>query len=165
MAAVFALYGDTERSLELKSQAEPTGTVGRLNKQIVGGRTGFEHRGEFDEAEQHLVILTSVVRDFAIPNGEAGCRIGFAKVALDRGDPPRRALGLLAAVKASVDPEDHPFRSTFDALVYAHSARILRNVLDPDSADPSQADRSASSLKESLDDELSRRRTSTAATN
>jgi predicted ATPase/class 3 adenylate cyclase len=159
MAAVFALYGDAQRSLQLKSQAEPAGApVGQLTDELSEAVLASAS-GRFDEAERHLVILSTVVRDFAIPNGEAACLIGFAKLALDRGDLAR-ALRLLDAVKTSAGPEDHPFRSTFDALVYAHCAGVLQKVTDPERAGTSPAGERALSLKEALEAELSRSRTS-----
>jgi hypothetical protein len=117
--------------------------------------------GHFDDAEQHLETMTSVVRDFAVPRGETACLIGFAKVALDRGDYPR-ASRLLAAVNSSARLEDRFFRHN-DALVYDHCTQVLRDVLDPQTARATEAEGSALSLKEALDAELSRNGRTSAA--
>jgi hypothetical protein len=110
-------------------------------------------QGQFGEADQHLSTLSSVVRAFAVPRGEAACLIGFAKVAVDRGDYVR-ASRLLAAVTAA-GPGARPPGSVLDALVYVHCAEVLREVLDPESARSTQAEGAALSLKNALDAELS----------
>jgi hypothetical protein len=112
-------------------------------------------QGHFEVAEQHLATLVSVVWDFAVPRGEAACLIGFAKVALDRGDHAR-ASRLLATVNASVGPGDRPFRSALDALVYVHCTGVLRNVLDAVSSRTTHVEGSALSVKEALGAELIR---------
>jgi hypothetical protein len=117
----------------------------------------------FEEAERHLSMLTSLVRDFAIPHREAACLTGFAKVALDRGGYAR-ASRLLAAVKASVGPRDIPFRTNFDALVYNQCAGVLQDVLHPETARTTQAEGAALSVKDALDAEL-RRSGATATSN
>jgi hypothetical protein len=83
------------------------------------------------------------------------CLIGFAKVALDRGDYVR-ASRLLAVVNGSVGPKDRPFRTALDALLYVHCTGVLREVLDPETMRTSQAEGSALSVEEALDAELSR---------
>ena len=90
-----------------------------------------------------------------LPRGDASCLILLAKVALGRGDYPR-ASRLLAAVDASPAPGGRPYRTTFDALVYDHCTRALRDVLDQETARRTQAEGSALSLKEALDAELIR---------
>jgi hypothetical protein len=120
-------------------------------------------RGQYAEAEKHLATMTAVVRDFAIPRGEASCLIGFAKVALDRGDYAR-ASRLLTTVDSSVGSENRPFVTALDPLIYAHSTDILRRVFDLDTARTTRADGASLSLKEALDAELARSST-TATTN
>jgi hypothetical protein len=161
MVGVFALYGDTGTALELKSRtASRPGPMGHLMADPPEAVLASV-LGHFDEAEQHLATLSSVVRDFAAPRGEAACVVGYAKVALDRGDYAR-ASRLLAALNASAGPEGRPFRSGFDALVYDHCTGALRHVLDPEMARITHAEGSALSLKEALDAELSRSGTATA---
>jgi hypothetical protein len=109
----------------------------------------------FDEAEQHLATLASLVQDYAIPRGEAGCLIGFAKVALDQGDYAR-ASRLLGSVNSSVGPEGKPVLSTMDAVIYFQCTELLRDALDPDTARVTQAEGAALSLKEALEAELIR---------
>jgi hypothetical protein len=105
--------------------------------------------------------MNAVVRDFAIPRGEASCLIGFAKVAIDRGDYAR-ASRLLTTVDSSVDRKNRPFVTALDPLIYVHCTGILRRVLDPDTARTTHADGASVSLKEALDAELAR--SSTTAT-
>jgi hypothetical protein len=119
-------------------------------------------QGQFDEAQQHLATLTSIVRDHAIPRGEGACLIGFAKVALDRGDYAR-ASRLQAAVSSSAGAGGRPLDSRWpgcgsllDALIYARCSEVLRDVLDPETARTTQAEGSALSLRQALDAELIR---------
>jgi hypothetical protein len=160
MAATFALYGDTETAVELESRAEGQDVPllrfwDELSQAVLASALK-----EYDEAEQHLATLASVVRDHAMPRGEAGCLVGFAKVALDRGDCAR-ATRLLATVNASFRPGDTPFRGALDALVYVHCAGVLGDVPDPYTALTTEAEAAASSLKEALDAELIRSGTTT----
>jgi predicted ATPase len=162
VAGVFALYGDTRTALEVKSRAEPARVPMRQFGAEMSDAVLASALGQFDEAEQHLATAAAVVRDLAMPRGEAGCLVGFAKVALDRSDYAR-ASRLLAAVSASAGPGDSPFRTHFDSLIYAHCAAVLEEVLDPESARATNAEGSALSLKEALDAELSRARATTRA--
>jgi predicted ATPase/class 3 adenylate cyclase len=162
LAAAFALYGDTRRALEFKSRAEPAGMPFRQRWNALCQAVVASAAGDFDEAEQHLTTLAYAVRDFVVPRGEAACLVGFAKVALDRGDYGR-ASALLATVDSSVGPGDRPFRSAVDALVYVHCKGVLRDVLDPEIARTTQAEGAALSVKEALDAELSRSETTTMA--
>jgi predicted ATPase/DNA-binding CsgD family transcriptional regulator len=163
IGAAFALYGDTRTALELKSRAEPPDVpmgqfTAELSQAVIASAQGV-----FDEAEQHLATLTSVVRDLAMPLGEAGCLIGFAKVALDRGDYAQ-ASRLLAAVNAGAGPADRPFRAALDHTVYDYCTKVLGDVLDPETARITEAEGAALSLKEALDAELARSGTTSAAT-
>ncbi|MCL2393103.1 MAG: hypothetical protein FWC87_00320, partial [Acidimicrobiaceae bacterium] len=153
-AGVFALYGDTQKALELQSRTPPAGVpVAQFNGELSDAMLASA-LGQFAEAEQHLATLTSIMRDHAVPRGDAICLIGFAKVALDRGDFGR-ATRLLAAVDSSVLPADRPFLSAMDALVYLHCKRVLGEVFDPETARTSRAERGMSSIKKALDGELS----------
>jgi predicted ATPase/class 3 adenylate cyclase len=157
MAGVFALYGDIQTALELKSRTVPASVpyvqvAAELSEALLASA-----QGQFDEAEQHLVAAVSVARDFAMPppGGEEPCLIGFAKVALDRGDFAR-ASRLLATAESSVRPEDRPFGALGSALISAHCTGVLREVLDPETARITQAEGAAMSLKEALEGELIR---------
>jgi hypothetical protein len=119
-------------------------------------------QGQFDEAEQCTSTLTSLVQDFAMPHGEMGCLLGFAKVAIDRGDGPR-ASRLLAAVNAGSSPMGTAAGSILDVL-YAYLTGILRDVLDPETARKTHAEGAASSLMETLDAELIRSATTAMVT-
>jgi hypothetical protein len=154
MASVYALYGDTGTALRLKSRAERPGVpfvrfLDELSEGVLAAA-----QGKFDEAEQHLATMASVMRAFAIPSGEAACLIGFAKVALDRGDYTR-ASRILAAVNSSTSPWDR-FVTHIDAFIYIHCSGILRDVLDPATARTTEAEGAALSLKEVLDAEVTR---------
>jgi hypothetical protein len=161
MVGAFALYGDTRTALELKSRAERPGVpfvrfLDELSEALLASALG-----QFDEADRHLATMASVVPDFAIPRGEPSCLIGFAKVALDRGDYARTSR-LLGAFNASVSPGNTPFRSHTGALVYLHCTGVLQDVLDPETARATQVEGAALSVKEALDAELLRTATTGA---
>ncbi|MBO0731172.1 MAG: hypothetical protein J2P57_18090, partial [Acidimicrobiaceae bacterium] len=172
LAGAFAFYGDTRAALELRCRDERHAVplvrfVHEFCEAVVTSA-----QGQFDEAEHHLATLTAVARDFAIPQGEASCLIGFAKVAFDRGDHVRSSR-LLAAVRASVVTEDEVLGpenrihlagpTSFNTLVYEHSTRVLRDVLDAENARITETEGSALSLKEALDAELIRSATTAVA--
>jgi ATP/maltotriose-dependent transcriptional regulator MalT len=158
MAALFAIYGDTRTALELKSRSAPAGVpYAQLSHELFESSLASA-LGEFDEADQHLVKAVAIVRDFAVPRMEATCLIAFAQVAVDRGDYAQ-ACRLLATAESGFRSQDKPFRSPMEALVLAHCARVLREVLDPEVARTTQAEGAALSVKEALDAELGRTRT------
>jgi hypothetical protein len=159
---VFALYGETRVGLELKSRVPtPRAPIARFFGEFSDALLASA-QSQFDEAEQHLATMTAVVREFAIPRGEADCLIGFAKVALDHGDYAR-ASRLLAAVDSSVGPGKRPFRTAMDALVYDLCTRALRDALDLETARTTEAEGAALSLKDALDAELMRSATTAVA--
>jgi hypothetical protein len=163
MAAVFALYGDTRTALELKSR------VPRFPDPVPTAQFSIEFSdailasalGQFGEAEEHLATLTSLVREFAMPDDETACLLGFAKLALDRGDHPR-ASRLLAAVDASASLRHTAVGFLFDVF-YAHCTGILQVVLDPETARTTQVEGATMSVKEALDGELVRNGTTAGA--
>jgi hypothetical protein len=166
LAALFGFYGDTRTGLQLMSRIErPTSrVVGRTHVNALCEALLATAQGHFDEAEQHLATAASAERDLGgLPRGDATCLIGFAKVALDRGDYSR-ASRLLGVVNASPGPGGRPYRTPFDAIVYADCTDVLRGVLDPETVRATQAEGAALSLKEALDAELIRSATSAAAT-
>jgi predicted ATPase/class 3 adenylate cyclase len=158
--AAFALYGDIRTALELKSRAEIARVPSAQFAAAWSDTLLASAQGQFDEAEQHLATLASIVLDFAVPRGDAACLIAFAKVALDRGDCIR-ASRLLAAVKASIGAEGRWVASPLEPLVYDHCIEVLRRVLDPESARTAEAEGRALSLREALDAELNRTGTTT----
>jgi hypothetical protein len=164
MAAMFALYGDTRTALEVKSRIAPARTPMARAAAAFSEAVLESAQGLFDEAEQHIATLYAMVRDFAAPRAGVPCLIGFANIALDRGDYAR-ASRLLASVNASIGPEDEalPFGTLTDLVVYDHCARVLRDALDPESARATQAEGAALSVKEALDAELSRSGTANVA--
>jgi hypothetical protein len=155
LAAVFALYGDARTALELMSRIRPADLpmrhlVTEFSKAVLASA-----QGEFDQAEQHLATFASLVRAHAVAPAEAGCLIGFAKIAVDRGDFVR-ASSLLAAVDSSISREDRPVGFGLEDLVYVHCTRVLRDLLDHETARTTQAEGAALSLKDALDAELVR---------
>jgi predicted ATPase len=155
MVGAFALYGDMRTAVELRSRAVRPGVpfvrfLDELSEAVLASALG-----QFDEAEQHLATMASVVRDFAIPRGEVTCLVGYAKVALDRHDYAR-ASRLLTAVDSSFRAGNIRFRTLVDALVYTHCVRVLRDVLDPETMRTAQSEGRALLLKDALDDELIR---------
>jgi hypothetical protein len=156
VAAAFALYGDTCTAVRLMARNEPASVPMEQFLNELAWAVLASAQGQFDQAEQRLATMTSVVRDHAIPGGEGGCLAGFAKVALDRGDYVR-ASRLLASVMASAGPERRPHGGTvLESLVHAHCSGVLQGVLDPETARITQAEGAALSLKEALDAELMR---------
>jgi predicted ATPase/DNA-binding CsgD family transcriptional regulator len=152
---VFALYGEIRTAVELKSRTPPMRTpVARFTAGLSDALLASAE-GQFDQAEHHLATMASVAREFAVHRGEAACLLGFAKVALDRGDFVR-ASRLLATVDSSAAPKDRPLQFATDALVYDHCIAGLREVLDPETARTTAAEGAALSLKEALDAELIR---------
>jgi len=131
MPVAFALYGETQTALELMSRAAllprglPLGQFVNELHQTVWAST----QAKFDEAERHLATLTAFVRDFAVARGEAACLVGFAKVALDRGDFGR-ASHLLATVDSRFGPGNRSLGDPTVALVYAHCKGVLGEFIN-----------------------------------
>jgi hypothetical protein len=156
LAGLFALYGDTTTAADVLARAAAAHTpIGRAILESAQAVIASA-QGQFGTAEHHLSVLATVVRDHAVRYGEAACLILFAKLALDRGDPPR-ASRLLAAVKASAGRNDRPFRTHFESLVYFDCTRQLRSLLDQDSARRYQLEGAALSCSQALDAELASR--------
>jgi hypothetical protein len=154
MAGLFALYGDTTTAADLLSRVpinnSPTGRfVLESSKAVIASA-----QGHFDSAERHLSILASVVRDHALLYGEAVCLVLFAKLALDRGDPESSSR-LLATVKAAAGPNDRPFRTHFESLVYFYCTKHLRVLLDHGRAKQCRAQGATLSCTQALDAQLS----------
>jgi hypothetical protein len=150
LAGLFALYGDTTTAAGALSRTAVAHTpMGRAILESSKAAIASA-QGQFDTAEHHLSVLATVVRDHAVPYGEAACLIHFAKLALDRGDPGRVSR-LLAAVKASAGPNDRPFRSHFESLVYFYCTRQLRSLLNQDSARRYQMEGAVLSCSRALD--------------
>jgi predicted ATPase len=162
MVGAFALYGDMRTAVQLRSRVERSGVpfirfLDELSEAVLASALG-----QFDQAEQHLATMASLVRDFAIPRGEVTCLVGIAKVALDRHDYTR-ASRLLAAVDSTFQAGGLPFRTLVDALVYTHCIGVLRDVLDPEIVRTAQAEGAALSVKEALDAEFNRSGTTASA--
>jgi hypothetical protein len=156
LAELFALYGDTTTAAGLLSNVAAAHTpMGRFMLESAQAVIASA-QGQFGTAEHHLSVLAAVVRDHAVPYGEAACLILFAKLALDRGDPPH-ASRLLAAVKASAGPNDLPFSTFTESLVYFDCTRQLRALLDQDSARRYQREGAVLSCSRALDAELASR--------
>jgi hypothetical protein len=129
------------------------GPMDRFWKEQVGALLASAE-GDFDVARSCLQRLAVLARDLAIRHGEQACLIGFAKLALDRGDYPRASY-LLASVRASAAKSVHtPFRTHLEAEIYLKSTAVLRGVLDADSAGTTRTEGAAVPIEVALDREL-----------
>jgi hypothetical protein len=150
LAGLLALYGDISTAVDLLAQVEAAPTaLGRCVYESAAAIVASA-QGHFAEAREHAATLTDVVRDYAVPYGEATCVIVLAKVALDRGDYPQ-ASRLLAALIASVRPGDIAYRLPFDGIVYDYTREAVHSVLDPDTARRCQAEGAAIAPSQAID--------------
>jgi hypothetical protein len=101
---------------------------------------------------EHLRTQSTIVRDHAIPLGEASCVIGFAALAVEDNDPAR-ASRLLASVAAA---GFFPFRTPLDVAAYQRCLAAARRALDPEAARRFRTEGTAISVSEALDGELQR---------
>jgi hypothetical protein len=108
--------------------------------------------GRTEVASEHLRTLSAIVRESAIPLGEAACVIYFAALAVSSNDY-ERASWLLASARSAAP---FPFRSPAEALIYRQTARALRKRLDPDAAARCRAEGAATPVGRALDEQLAR---------
>jgi hypothetical protein len=130
LAGLLALYGDINSAVDLLAQIEPAPTALGTCVYESAAAIVASAQGHFAEALEHAATLTDVVRDYAVPCGEATCVIVLAKVSFDRGDYPQ-ASRLLAALTASVGPGSILYRLPFDGIVYDYTREALHAVVDP----------------------------------
>ncbi len=95
--------------------------------------------------------MAKVVREYAIPRSEASCLVGFAKLAMDGGDP-ERASRLLATVRASAPM---PFHNMMDYVVYRRCLSALMEVLDDETIARTRLEGTSMSVHDALEAELS----------
>jgi hypothetical protein len=150
LAGLLALYGDINSAVDLLAQIEPAPTaLGRCVYESAAAIVASA-QGHFAEALEHAATLTDVVRDYAVPYGEATCVIVLAKVGLDRGDYPQ-AVRLLAALTASVGPDRVLYRLPFDGIVYDYTREALHTVVDPDMVRKWQAEGAVIAPSQAID--------------
>jgi hypothetical protein len=151
-AGLLVLAGEPERAAALGATPVPRSPFERYYRLfrdvLVASATG-----RADEARQHLDSLVLLVREHAIPLGEPACLIGFALLALDRGDYAR-ASRLLATVGAG---GFFPFRSHNESLLYRRCVAAASAGLDPDTRRRCRDEGADLTVTEALNNELARR--------
>jgi hypothetical protein len=150
-AGLLVLAGEPERAAALATNEVPRSPFEwyfRLFRDVLVASANRHP----DAARQHLDALVLVVREHAIPLGEPGCLIGFAVLALERGDHAR-ASRLLATVRAGLSV---PFRSEIEALVYRRCVATARAGLDLDTIRRCRDEGAALTVTEALNNELAR---------
>src|SRR5581483_10476173 len=104
------------------------------------------------EASEHLRVLGGMVREYAVPLGEALCLTACAALNASVGDH-ETASRQLATVRGAAP---FPFRSPVDALLYRQTVRTVRDALDPDTAARCRAEGAAIPVGIALADQLAR---------
>jgi hypothetical protein len=151
-AGLLVLAGEPERAVALAAAQVPRSPIERYFRLftdiLVGSATGHS-----DAVRQHLDSLVLLVREHAVPLGEPACLIGFALLALDRGDHAR-ASRLLATVRAGGSV---PFRGQIEYLVYRRCVVAASAGLDRDTRRRCRDEGAALTVTEALNNELARR--------
>src|SRR5215469_17291334 len=150
LAGLLAVYGNINTAVDLLAQIEPAPTA--LGRYVYESSAAIvaSAQGHFAEAIDHAATLTDVVRDYAVPYGEATCVIVLAKVGLDQGNYPQAAR-LLAALTASAGATSIPYRLPFDRILYDNAREALHRVLDADNARTCQAEGAATAPGQAID--------------
>jgi predicted ATPase/DNA-binding SARP family transcriptional activator len=107
-------------------------------------------QGDRQSMRSHLEAMAKVVRDYAIPQSDASCLVGFAKLAIDSGDY-ERASRILATVRASAPM---PFRNMMDYVVYRQCVAALADALDERTIARCRLEGTAISVQDTLEAEL-----------
>jgi predicted ATPase/DNA-binding SARP family transcriptional activator len=107
-------------------------------------------QGDRQAMRSHLVAMAKVVREYAIPESDASCLVGFAKLAIDDSDY-ERASRILATVRASASM---PFRNMMDYVVYRYCVAVLTDILDERTIARCRLEGTAISVREALKAEL-----------
>ncbi len=149
--AIIAALGDTATASRLAAALVPRNTVQRYGREVLAAVIAMRE-GQTEAASERLRTLSGIVRESAIPLGEAACVTYFGALAVRVGD---FELGsrLLASVRATAP---FPFRSPAEALIYRQTARALRDALDPETAARCRAEGTRIPVSKALDDELAR---------
>jgi hypothetical protein len=146
-----AALGEIETASRLAAPLIARNPLQRYQQELLAAVVAMGE-GRTAPAAEHLRAVAAIVRDYAIPLGEASCLTGYAALAVKLGEH-ERASRLLASVKGSAP---FPFRSPPDALLYRQTARGLRDALDPDTAARCRAEGRAIGVSQALDAELAR---------
>lgn len=144
-----AALGDIETASRLAAPLVARNPLQRYQQELLTAVVAMGE-GRAEPAAEHLRAVAAIVRDYAIPLGEASCLTGFAALAATLGDH-QTASRLLASVRSSAP---FPFRSPPDALLYRQTARSLRDALDPDTAARCRAEGAAIPVSKALDEQL-----------
>jgi hypothetical protein len=146
-----AALGNRQACERLLSQLPSRSPTHRFQHELIGALIA-RNEGRIEVAGRHLQAAEAVVREHAIPLGEAACLTGFSALAAGTGDYERASRNL-ASVKSSAP---FPGRTSVDFLVYRVTARTVRGALDPETAARSRAEGAAMPVSEALDAELAR---------
>jgi predicted ATPase/class 3 adenylate cyclase len=146
---IVAALGHTETASRLAARFTPRNTIQRYSHVLLEALIAIRE-GRLQAASEHLRDVAGIVREYAIPLGEASCVVGFSAIAANAGDY-EAASRQLASVKAA---GVFPFRSPADVLVYRQTARVLRKALDPATAARCRAEGAAIPVRKALDDQL-----------
>jgi hypothetical protein len=97
--------------------------------------------------------VAAIVREYAIPLGDVSCLIGYATLAANDGEFETASRHLATARSAGA----FPFRTPLEILLYRTAVAIVRDTLEPGTAQRCRAEGAATSVDEALDAELARR--------
>jgi predicted ATPase/class 3 adenylate cyclase len=151
LLGTLAVLGDTERAARLASTHTPQSPLELFSRGFLAALIASSE-GQTRAMSEHLQALTTLVREFAIPLGEASCLIGFAALAIDENDV-ERASRLLATVRSAAR---FPFRTPLEVLVYRRCVQAVGRALDSDAARLCRAEGAATPIDDALDAELGR---------
>jgi hypothetical protein len=150
---VVAALGDTDMAARLASRLSPRTPLQRFSREFLA--VVIASREARSEAmSKHLQALVTIVREYAIPLGDASCLIGFAALAVNDGDY-ETASRHLAAVRSAAP---FPFRTPLEVLVYRQLAGTIGSALDRDTAQRCRAEGATTPVTEALNAELARLR-------
>jgi predicted ATPase len=148
---IVAALGDTATASRLVAGRTAGSVIQRYMQELMAAVIAIDD-GRTEAASEHLRILVTLVREYAVPLGEALCLTGFAALAASTGEY-ETASRQLAAVRMSAR---FPFRSPVDALVYRKTIRAVRDALDPETAARCRAEGEAVPVSRALDEQLAR---------
>jgi hypothetical protein len=146
-----AALGNPKASGHLLSQIPSTSPIHRFWHEQAGALIA-RNEGRIESAGRHLQAATAVVRELAIPLGEASCLTGFSALAARAGDYERASRDL-ASIRGSGMFRN---RGAVDVLVYRITSGAVRGALDPETAARCRAEGAAMSVTDALDAELAR---------
>jgi predicted ATPase/class 3 adenylate cyclase len=153
LIGMLAFFGQPDRAARL-AKTHPRVTLARRRSEEFAKALIASAQGERGRAVGHVLGMTDLVREYALPHSEAACLIGFAKLAFDDRDYAA-ASRLLATAKASAPM---PFRNTMDTVVYDRLVAGLRAELDSETVRHCRAQGATMTTADALDGEIRRYR-------